>query len=147
MLLSSNILPVYIYDNDIPKKYEIGSAQKWWLYKSLENLNISLNQNLHLVKGESNKKLIVLCKKFNISDVYFNKCYEPWRLEKDKKLCEILNNINVNTHIYNGSLLWNPYNIHKDDGTPYKVFTPFYRKGCLNQNLQENHSTYLKLVM
>ena len=124
--LSSNILPVYIHDNDIPKKYEIGSAQKWWLYKSLENLNISLNQNLHLVKGETNKELIVLCKKFNISDVYFNKCYEPWRLEKDKKLCEILNNINVNTHIYNGSLLWNPYNIHKDDGTPYKVFTPFY---------------------
>ena len=131
--LSSNILPVYIYDNDIPKKYEIGSAQKWWLYKSLENLNISLNQNLHLVKGESNNELITLCKKFNISDVYFNKCYEPWRLEKDKKLCDILNNINVNTHIYNGSLLWNPYNIHKDDGTPYKVFTPFYRKGCLNQ--------------
>ncbi len=131
--LSSNILPVYIHDNDIPKKYEIGSAQKWWLYKSLENLNISLNQNLHLVKGETNKELIILCKKFNISDVYFNKCYEPWRLEKDKKLCEILNNINVNTHIYNGSLLWNPYNIHKDDGTPYKVFTPFYKKGCLNQ--------------
>ena len=96
--------------------------------KSLENLNISLNKNLHLVKGESNNELITLCKKFNISDVYFNKCYEPWRLEKDKKLCNILNNINVNTHIYNGSLLWNPNNIHKDDGTPYKVFTPLQKR-------------------
>ena len=54
---------------------------------------------------------------------------------------------NVNTHIYNGSLLWNPHNINKDDGTPYKVFTPFYKKGCLNQkNLRENHLTHLKLI-
>ena len=32
----------------------------------------------------------------------------------------------------NASLLWEPWNIHKQDGTPYKVFTPFYKKGCLN---------------
>jgi deoxyribodipyrimidine photo-lyase len=28
--------------------------------------------------------------------------------------------------------LWEPWEISKADGTPYKVFTPFYRKGCLN---------------
>ena len=38
--------------------------------------------------------------------------------------------IQVESH--NGSLLWEPWDIKKDDGTPYKVFTPFYRKGCLN---------------
>ena len=39
------------------------------------------------------------------------------------------NNINVKT--FNGSLLWEPWEILKDDNTPYKVFSPFYRKGCL----------------
>ena len=131
--LSSNILPVYVFDNEIPKKFKIGGAQRWWLYKSLKSLNISLNQNLHIVEGESKKQLANLCKKFNISDVYFNKCYEPWRLKKDKELCDMLNNMSVKTHIYNGSLLWNPLKINKDDKSPYKVFTPFYRKGCLNQ--------------
>jgi deoxyribodipyrimidine photo-lyase len=29
-------------------------------------------------------------------------------------------------------LLWEPWNISKDDGTPYRVFTPYYKKGCLN---------------
>ena len=35
---------------------------------------------------------------------------------------------------FNGSLLWEPWNIAKKDGTPYKVFTPYYRKGCLNSD-------------
>ena len=38
----------------------------------------------------------------------------------------------IKSHAYNGSLLWEPGTIRKDDGEPYKVFTPFYRKGCLN---------------
>ena len=33
---------------------------------------------------------------------------------------------------FNGSLLWEPWETLKSDGTPYRVFTPFYRKGCLN---------------
>ena len=32
---------------------------------------------------------------------------------------------------FNGSLLWEPWQVNKQDGTYYKVFTPFYRKGCL----------------
>jgi deoxyribodipyrimidine photo-lyase len=29
-------------------------------------------------------------------------------------------------------LLWEPWDVLKSDGTPYRVFTPFYRRGCLN---------------
>ena len=32
---------------------------------------------------------------------------------------------------FNGSLLWEPWDISKDDGTPYKVYTPYYKNGCL----------------
>ena len=33
--------------------------------------------------------------------------------------------------IINTSLLWHPDDVLKDDGTPYRVFTPFYKRGCL----------------
>jgi deoxyribodipyrimidine photo-lyase len=39
---------------------------------------------------------------------------------------------NVSVRSHNGSLLFEPQSITKADGTPYKVFTPFYRKGCLS---------------
>ena len=29
-------------------------------------------------------------------------------------------------------MLWEPFKILKSDGTPYRVFSPYYRKGCLN---------------
>ncbi|MDC3261324.1 DNA photolyase family protein, partial [bacterium] len=34
---------------------------------------------------------------------------------------------------FNGSLLWEPWQVLKKDGTPYKVFTPYYRRGCLQK--------------
>lgn len=63
--------------------------------------------------------------------MYYNRCYEPWRIEREKKLEKKLKK-NVKIHSFNGSLLWEPWEILKDDGTPYRVFTPFYRRGCLN---------------
>ena len=40
---------------------------------------------------------------------------------------------NVEFLFYNTTLLWEPSDILKNDNTPYKVFTPFYRKGCLTK--------------
>jgi len=36
----------------------------------------------------------------------------------------------ITVHSTNGSLLWEPWQVSKPDGTPYKVFTPFFKRGC-----------------
>ena len=41
--------------------------------------------------------------------------------------------INIEAESFNSALLWEPWQVLKDDGTPYKVFTPYYRKGCLRR--------------
>ena len=38
----------------------------------------------------------------------------------------------IEVSVFNGSYLWSQDDIAKEDGTPYKVFTPYYRKGCMN---------------
>jgi len=45
---------------------------------------------------------------------------------------ENFNKENIEVVSLNGSLLWEPWDVLKSDGTPYRVFTPFYRRGCLN---------------
>jgi len=35
----------------------------------------------------------------------------------------------IDYEVTSGSLLWEPEEIKKDDGKPYKIFTPFYNKG------------------
>jgi deoxyribodipyrimidine photo-lyase len=51
-------------------------------------------------------------------------------MQRDTLIKERLKKRAIEVHTCNGSLLWEPWSIKKDDGTPYKVFTPFYRKGC-----------------
>ena len=51
-------------------------------------------------------------------------------LQLYKKLKELLTNLEIEFICYNCTLLWKPQLVLKKDGTPYKVFTPYYKKGC-----------------
>ena len=99
--------------------------------KSLQSLNKSLNGNLHLFNGKADEIIPDLIEKTDATGIYWNRCYEPWRISRDKKIkAELLTN-NIKVRSFNGSLLFEPPNIKKADDTPYKVFTPFYKKGCV----------------
>ncbi|MEC7734220.1 MAG: deoxyribodipyrimidine photo-lyase, partial [Chloroflexota bacterium] len=125
------VFPLYILDDVNSHDQSMGAASRIWLHHSLISLSKSLNGNLSFYKGNALSILKNLCISHEISEVHWNQCYEPWRRKQDEKIRKELGNIGVSTSTYNGSLLWNPDSIRKEDGTPYKVFTPFYRKGCL----------------
>jgi deoxyribodipyrimidine photo-lyase len=44
-----------------------------------------------------------------------------------------LGSTGIEVKSFNASLLFEPSSTVKKDGTPYKVFTPFYQKGCLGK--------------
>jgi deoxyribodipyrimidine photo-lyase len=126
------VLPIYILDDDNAGERRMGGASRWWLHYSLLALNKSLKGKLSVYIGNPKKILIDLVEEHNIKAVYWNRCYEPWRITRDKKIKKALEVHNTEAHSFNGSLLWEPWEVLKKDGTPYKVFTPYYRKGCLN---------------
>lgn len=127
----SHILPIYILDDYNAGKYAMGAASKWWLHHSLKSLDNSLKGKLSLYRGNPLDILKDIIVRHHVKAVYWNRCYEPWRMDRDAKVKEYLNSLGIAVESYNGSLLWEPWTIKKEDGTPYKVFTPFYRKGCL----------------
>ena len=127
-------LPIFILDNVNSKEHVNGAASKWWLHHSLIKLNKSLKNKLCFFGGNPIDILDEIHKQFEISNIFWSRCYEPWRIKRDKKIKKYFNDQNVNVNTFNGSLLWEPWNIAKKDGTPYKVFTPYYRKGCLNSD-------------
>ena len=126
-----NIVCVFILD-EINCDRIIGSASKVWLYHALKDLNQQLNGNLIFLSGDSLKVLGELTKFFDVEEISWNRCYEPWTVNRDKKIKEhFKKKIKVNS--FNGLLLWEPWEVLKDDGTPYKVFTPYYKRGCLSK--------------
>ena len=126
------VLPIYIYDDINSNEYEMGSASKWWLHNSLEKLNDSLNNKLSVYKGDALKIIESLTKSYDVESISWNRCYEPWRIKRDKNIKSEIEKKGIEVNTFNGSLLWEPFNILKTDGTPYRVFSPYYRKGCLN---------------
>lgn len=127
-----SILPIYILDDENAGRDAMGGASRVWLYHALDALNKSLDGHLHVYKGDARAIIQKLAEDCSVDNVFWNRCYEPWRIKRDKGIKQDLCDMYINVESFNGSLLWEPWTINKDDGTPYKVFTPFYRKGCLN---------------
>ncbi|MBZ2162375.1 cryptochrome/photolyase family protein [Alteromonas stellipolaris] len=126
------IIPIYIYDDNAPDGRALGGASHWWLHHSLNSLNDRLNGHLKVFKGNPQALIPALMEAYEAKGIYWNRCYEPWQINRDKAIKKQLLDNEFEAHSSNGSLLWEPMKVLKKDGTPYRVFTPYYRKGCLN---------------
>ena len=123
----SPVLPLYIHDSGEGGEWRLGSASKWWLHHSLLSLSASLDGGLCVLSGDCRDILSGL----DVGAVYFNRCHEPWRRALDAEVCSMLASRGVDVLAFDGSLLFDPEQAVKADGSPYKVFTPFYKKACL----------------
>jgi deoxyribodipyrimidine photo-lyase len=153
-----NVLPIYILDDINAAENRMGAASRLWLHHSLQSLNKSLDNALSIYCGDPIDILDDIIARFNVTTVYWNRCYEPWRINRDKTIKAHLKEKNIVVESTNGSLLWEPWEIENKSGSPYKVFTPFYRKGCLlaapprepiptPQNVHYSHDTKKSLTV
>ena len=125
-----NIVAVYILD-EVNCDRKMGSASKTWLHHSLLSLNEKLNNQLLFFKGNPEEVFNNLVDNYNVKQISWCRCYEPWIIKRDLNLKKNLKN-KVQINSFNSSLLWEPWEVLKNDGSPYKIFTPFYKRGCLN---------------
>ena len=125
------VLPIYIFDEVNSKDKPIGAASRVWLKQALLDLNHALDHQLNIYHGKADDIIRSLVKRLNPQGVFWNRCYEPWRITRDEKIKAFLHEHSILAKSFNGSLLWEPWTIHKSDQTPYRVFTPYYRKGCM----------------
>ena len=125
------VLPVYVLDDENAGEWRMGAASRWWLHQSLNSLDNDLGGGLRFFTGKADELIPRLAKRVNASGIFWNRCYEPWHIARDKIIkSELLANERT-VRSFNGSLLFEPQTVTKSDRTPYKVFTAFYRKGCL----------------
>ena len=145
---AGHIIPIYIVDES---DLHTDSAQNWWLQKSLEKLKKSLDNNLYFFKGDYKEIITSIISENDIQGVYWNRSYDPYSIQRDKDLKLYLEENNIEVKTFNSLLLWEPWQVAKPDGSPYRVFSPFYRKGCLNQKEprfplpQPNQINYFKI--
>lgn len=127
---NGEVLPIYILDDHHAQEAKMGAASRWWLHHSLHALKQCLNNKLSVYVGNALTILQTVAQKNQAHAIYWNRCYEPWRITRDQTIKKQLKAQGIDCQSFNSALLWEPWQHVKKDGTPYKVFTPFY-KNCL----------------
>ena len=114
------VLPIYILDDTNAGEWQMGAASRWWLHQSLSSLNTSLGGQLRYFRGDASAILARLARDLGAAGVYWNRCYEPWRIYRDRQIKAALKNSRCSVETFNGSLLFEPPVVSKADGSPYK---------------------------
>ena len=83
---NGTILPVFIVDTKHAHKDTIGAASRAWLHYSLQSLQSQLANKLNLYIGDPIKIIEQLVIAHDIQQVYWNRCYEPWQMQRDSQL-------------------------------------------------------------
>ena len=78
------VLPIYILDEKNGSDWRPGKASRWWLNGSLQSLDRSMNGALRVFRGDPLKIIEKLITEYNIRNIFWNRCYEPWQALRDK---------------------------------------------------------------
>ncbi len=124
------VTAVYILDDETPRKWKLGGASQWWLHYSLEALSAALEKHgvsLILKRGAVDEIVPKLAKEIKADAVFWNRCYEPYSIRRDTAIKAALEKSAVHVESFGASLLHEPWTIKTGGGTPYRVFTPYWR--------------------
>lgn len=124
------LILVYILDDETPGKWRMRGASRWWLHHSLSALKRDLRKlgaTLILRRGRAESVLNTLVHETGACAVYWNRCYEPYAVERDKALKATLAAQDIEVASFNGALMCEPWAVKTKSGDPFKVFTPFWR--------------------
>ena len=124
---SDEIIPVFFLDPRQIKK--LGDKGKAYLAQSLQLLDQSLDNNLHVIAGDPLTVLKDLIKKHSATSVHISASYEPIDSKEDLKI----ESAGVKLIRTGSPYAVAPGRVRKpSDDTPYRVYTPFYKAWSLH---------------
>ena len=125
-----NVLPIFIFDPEILNKLPKDDARVNFIYEQLKDLNDSLdtNQKINTYYDRPEQVFNQLVSKFPIEAVYTNHDYEPYAIVRDKAVSDLLNLKSIAYKSFKDQVVFERNEVTKDDGLPYKVYTPYSKK-------------------
>ena len=141
------VLGIFIFDEDIIENLPNDDARISFIYQKLEEINKRLNtvnSSLLVIKGNPINVFKNLIKEYEIENLYSNLDYEPYAIDRDKKISDLLKKNKIHHLQYKDQVIFGPTEILKENSLPYTVFTA-YKNKWLSKFKQESISTEIFL--
>jgi deoxyribodipyrimidine photo-lyase len=116
------VVLVYILEDAGPRP--LGAASRWWLHGSLTRLGASAP--LVLRRGAAATVIPALMREVGADAIYWNRRYGAAR-DVDAQLKAGLRADGLEVTSFAANLLFEPWAVTTGEGTPFRVFTPFWR--------------------
>ena len=127
----AKVQPIFIFDQLILEKLnDPKDARVTFIHDSLAEINESLKpfgSSLLVKYGKPIEVWKTLIKELDIDQVFTNRDYEPYALDRDGAVKELLGKKDIQFHTYKDHVIFEKGEVLKKDGTPYVVFTPYSR--------------------
>ncbi len=136
-------IPVFVHAPEEERPWSPGEASMAWLHHSLLALSGDIRRlggRLILARGSSLAELTRLMQASGSKALYFSNVYEPMLQARDASVQQAFENSGINVRRFNSGLLFEPWQIKTGSGTPYKVFTPFWRNATEQLMVRESYT-------
>ena len=120
----TDVLACYVLDPRLTAS--AGPRRLQFLYDSLRELHDALDGRLLVTRGKPDSRIPAIAKAVGATSVHVSAEFTPFSKTRDAAVAEALGDIPLEES--GSAYLVSPGRLTKDDGTPYKVFTPYFRK-------------------
>lgn len=119
------VVPLFVVD---PMFAKSGLARQAFMYENLRALNESMGGALVLKHGDPVVEVLACAREAGATSVHIASDFAPYGIRRDAAVEVALTASNVSLVHADSPYCVNPGTVLKDDGTPVKVFTPFFRR-------------------
>ena len=120
---SGEVLPLFVLDDRLLKP--AGEPRRHFLYDCLRALDHDLGGRLHIAAGDPERVVPEIARRIGAGSVHVSADTGPYGRERDERVRKALEDIDF---VRTGSpYAVTPGRVRKQDGEPYRVFTPFRR--------------------
>lgn len=119
-----DVLACFVLD---PRLEASSSARRLqFLGDCLRHLDAELDGRLLVTRGRPEDRIPLIAKEIGANAVHVSADFTPFGRRRDERVQDALNGVPL---VATGSpYLVSPGRVTKDDDTPYRVFTPFFRR-------------------
>lgn len=127
---AGQVVPVYILSDWKKHHHWTGPGRQQFLCGCLESLDKNLQareSRLILRCGRADEELEKLVRETQAEAIYFNRDYDPYGREMEKKIAALCTRLGLGCHSFKDRVLHEPEEVLTGNGGPYRVFTPYAR--------------------
>lgn len=132
------VQPIFIFDTNILNRLDSKKdARVCFIHSELEELKKVYQQygsDLLVYYGNPSEIWKKIVSQENINEVYFNHDIEPYAIQRDNEVRELLEENGVVVNTFKDHMIFEKHEVTKDDNKPYTVFTPYSKKWKLKLN-------------